>query len=349
MGAHVQGEKAGLYKTLLTDRTLKRPFPSMVSPVYLQLCRRSKRLVTVIALKRPFPRVDQSMSHQSVLAKKSLSAVLAWEPKTFVVEIVMFEKAPSRSEGFSALGAGERRNGFLSDGFTGVVHALHVSGQSDAVPEFLTTFPAEERVCFCVLFVMLHEVRVRTESFAAGRALKWLVARVFPLVSDETLQTGEGRLAMGAGERLNWIVGVNVVLVQGFKHREIGLTLVTLKGSVCFFMHRKRPWVSHKFHAHLAVQRVVSLFVGLQGRLVPKCLVTLIAPETVLQIFRLFRIHLLLVVADIPQMEPECLLALELNAAVRAVVRPFQHALVFGAFLARFFRQQEVRVLAGGV
>lgn len=213
MGSHVQGEKAGLYKTLLTDGTLERPFPSMVSPVDLQLCRRSKRLITVIALKRPFPCVDQSVPHQSVLAEKPLSAVLAREPKTFVVEIVVFEKASSRSEGFPALRAGKRWNGFLSDGFPGVVHALHVSGQSDAVPEFLATFPAEERVRFCVLFVVLHEVRVRSEPFAAGRALKWLVACVFPLMSDEALQTGEGRLAMGAGERLDRIVGVNVVLV----------------------------------------------------------------------------------------------------------------------------------------
>lgn len=238
MGAHVQGEKAGLYKTLLTDGALKRPFPGVVSPVYLQLSRGSKRLITVIALERPLPRVNQSMPHQSVLAKKSLSAVLAWEPKTFVVEIVVFEKAPSRSEGFPALGAGERRHGFLSYRFAGVVHALHVPGQGDAVSEFLAALPAEERVCFCVLLVVLHEVRVRSESFAAGRALKWLVARVFPFVSDETLQTGEGRLAMGAGERLDRVVGVNVVLVQGLEHREIGLALVALKRSVRFFVHR---------------------------------------------------------------------------------------------------------------
>lgn len=238
MGSHVQGEKAGLYETLLTDGALERPFPSVVPPVYLQLCGRSKRLVTVIALERPFPCVNQSVPDQSVLAEKTLSAVLTREAKSFVVEIVVFEKAPSRSEGFPALGAGERGQGFLSDGLTRVVHALHVSGQGDAVPEFLAAFPAEERVRFCVLLVVLHEVRVRSESFATGGALKWLVARVFPLVSDETLQTGKGGLAMGAGERLHRIVGVDVVFMQGLEHGEIGLALVALKGSVCLFVHR---------------------------------------------------------------------------------------------------------------
>lgn len=87
---------------------------------------------------------------------------------------------------------------------------------------------------------------------------------------------------------------------------------------------------------------------GLQGRFVPEGLVALVTPETVLHVLGLLGIHLLLIVADVPQMEPECLLALELNAAVRAVVWTFQHALVLGAFLARVLGQQEARVLAGG-
>lgn len=93
----------------------------------------------------------------------------------------------------------------------------------------------------------------------------------------------------------------------------------------------------------------MSLLVGLQGRLVPEGLVALIAPETVLHVLELLRIHLLLIVADIPQVEPKRLLALELDAAVRAVERTFQHALVFRAFLTQLLRQQEARVLAGGV
>lgn len=299
MGSHVQGEKAGLYETLLTDGTLKRPFPSMVPPVYLQFRRGSKRLITVIALERPFPCVNQSMPHQSVLAKKPLPTVLAWEPQSFVVEIVVFEKTPPGSEGFPALGAGESWQGFLGYGFARVMHALHVPRQRNAVPEFLAAFPAEERVRLGVLFVMLHEVGVRSEPFAAGSTLKGLVTSVFPLVSDKTLQTGKSSLAMGAGKRLNWIVGVDVVLVKGLEHREICFTLVALEWSVGFLVHCQCLRVSYQFHAHLAVKRVVGLFVGIQCGFVPECLVALVTPETMLSILRLLGIHLLLVVADV--------------------------------------------------
>lgn len=208
--------------------------------------------------------MNQRMPHQSVLAEESLAAVLAGETQPFVVEIVMFQKASSGSEGFPALSAGEGRRGFLGYGFAGVMHALHVARQGNAVPEFLAAFPAEEGIRFSVFFLVLHEVRVRSEPFAAVRALKWLVAGVFPLVSDETLQTGKRRLTVGAGERLSGVVDIEVVLVKGLEHREILLTLVTLKWSVGLFVHCQCLRVAHQFHAHLAVERVVSLFMGVQ-------------------------------------------------------------------------------------
>jgi len=64
------------------------------------------------------------------------------------------------------------------------------------------------------------------------RALKRLVTGVFPLVSDETLQTGKSCLTVGAGKRLGGIMDVDVVLVKGLEHGEVLLTLVTLKWRV---------------------------------------------------------------------------------------------------------------------
>lgn len=203
------------------------------------------------------------MPHQSVLAKESFSTVLTWEPQTFVMEIVMFQKTPSGSEGLPALSAGEGRQGFLGYRFARVMHALNMPRQCNTVPEFLATFPAEEWICFSVFFVVLHKVRVRSESFTASSALKWLVTSVFPLMSDKALQTSEGCLAVGAGKRLNGIVDINVVLMKGLEHWKICLTLVALKWSVGFFVHCQCIRVAHQFHAHLAVERVVSLFVGI--------------------------------------------------------------------------------------
>lgn len=88
-------------------------------------------------------------------------------------------------------------------------------------------------------------------------------------------------------------------------------------------MHRQRLGVSYQFHAHLAVQRIMSLFVGVQRRFVFERLVTFVALETMLYVLRLLRIHLLLVVANISQVEPERLFALELHTAVRTVERTF--------------------------
>lgn len=75
-----------------------------------------------------------------------------------------------------------------------------------------------------------------------------------------------------------------------------------------------------------------------------------------LNILRLLRIHLLLIVANVSQMEPKRLFALKLNTAVRTVERTFYHTFVsFWAFLARFFgrphlsRKQVIGVLACGI
>lgn len=299
MGSHVQGKEARLDKTLFADVALKWPFPSMVPPVYLQFCGGSERLIAVVALERPFARVNQRMPHQSILAKEALSTVLAWETQPFVVEVIMFQKASSGSEGLAALSAGEGRRGFLDHGFARVMHPLHVPRQCNAVPELLAAFPAEEGIRFSVFLLVLHEVRVRSESFAAVSALKRLVTGVFPLVSDESLQTAKGGLAVGAGKGLRWIVDVDVVLVKGLEHREILLTLVTLKRSVGLFVHCQRLRVPYQFHAHLAVERVVGLFVGIQCRFVLECFVTFITPETMLNILRLLGIHLLLIVANV--------------------------------------------------
>ncbi len=103
------------------------------------------------------------------------------------MEVVVFQKASPGSEGLPTLSAGEGRRGFLRHRFAGVMHALHVPRQRNAVPEFLSTLPAEEWIRFSVFFLVLHEVRVRSESLRAVSALKWLVTGVFPLVSDETL------------------------------------------------------------------------------------------------------------------------------------------------------------------
>lgn len=189
--------------------------------------------------------------------------MLARETQPFVMEIVVFQEASSGGEGLVALSAGEVWCGFLGHGLAGVMHALHVPRQCNAVPEFLATFPAEERIRFSVLFLVLHEVRVRSESFTAVRALKWLVTGVFPLMPDETLQTGESCLTVGASKRLSRIMDVDVVLMKGLEHREILLTLVALKWGVGFFVHCQRLRVAHQFHAHFAVERVVSLFVGI--------------------------------------------------------------------------------------
>lgn len=104
--------------------------------------------------------MNQSVSHQSILAKESFSAVLAGETQPFVVKIVMFQKASSRGEGLPALSAGESRRGFLGHRFARVMDALDMPGQCNAVPELLATFPAEERVGFSMLFLVLHQVRV---------------------------------------------------------------------------------------------------------------------------------------------------------------------------------------------
>lgn len=143
------------------------------------------------------------------------------------------------------------------------MHALHVPRQSNTVSEFLPALPAEERICFSVFLLVLHEVGVRSESFGAVGALKWLVSGVFPLMSDETLQAGEGGLTVRADERLSGIVDVDVVLMKSLKHREVLLTPVALKWSVGFFVHGQRLWVSHQLHAHLTVEGVVGLFVGI--------------------------------------------------------------------------------------
>lgn len=244
--------------------------------------------------------MNQGVPHQSVLAEESLSTVLARETQAFVMKVVMFQKASSGSEGLPALSAGEGWRGLFSYGFAGVMNTLHVPRQRDAVPEFLATFPAEERIRFSVFFLVLHKVRVRSESFAAMRALERLVTGVFPLVSDETLQAGKRCLTVGAGERLSGVMDVDVVLVKGLEHREILLTLVTLKWSVGFFVHRQRLCVTYQFHAHLAVEWVVSLFVGIQCGFVLECLVAFVAPETMLNILWLLGINLLLVVANVP-------------------------------------------------
>lgn len=177
------------------------------------------------------------MPHQSVLAEETLATVLAREAQSFVMEIVMFQKTPSGGEGLPALSTGEGWQGLLGYGFAGVMHALHVPRQCDAVSEFLATFPTEEWICFSVFFMVLHEVRVRSKSFTASSTLKRLITRVFPLMSDETFQTCKSCLAVGAGEGLRGIVDIDVMLMKGLEHREIGLALVALKWSVGFFVH----------------------------------------------------------------------------------------------------------------
>lgn len=204
----------------------------MVPPVYLEFCGGSERLVAVVALERPFTCVNQSVPHQGVFAKESFSAVLTWESQPFVMEVIVFQKASSGSEGLSALSTGEGWRGFLRYGFARVMHALDVSRQSHAVSEFFATFPAKEWIRFSVFFLVLNEVRVRAESFCTVRALERLVAGMFPLVPDETFQAGESRLTVGAGEWLGGVVDVDVVLVKGLEHREVLLALVALKRSV---------------------------------------------------------------------------------------------------------------------
>lgn len=204
----------------------------MVSPMYLKFCSRSERLLAVVTLERPFTCVNQSVPHQCIFAKESFSTVLTWETQAFVMEVIVFQKASSGSEGLPALSAGEGWRGFLGYGFTRVMYSLDVPRQSHTVSEFLATFPAKEWIRFSVFFLVLHKVRVRSESFRAMRALKWLVTSVFPLMSDEALQTGKSCLTVGAGKRLGGIMDVDVVLMKGLEHREVLLTLVTLKWRV---------------------------------------------------------------------------------------------------------------------
>lgn len=57
-----------------------------------------------------------------------------------------------------------------------------------------------------------------------------------------------------------------------------------------------------------------------------------------LYVLGLLRIHLLLIIANISQVEPKCLFALELDAAVRTVEWTFYHTFVsLRTFLSRFF------------
>jgi len=338
VGAHVQGEEARLDEALFADVALEGPLPRVVPPVDLQLGGRPERLVAVVALERPLARVNQRVAHQGVLAEEALPAELAREAQPLVVEVVVLQEAPPRREGLAALRAGERRHGLLRYGLAGVVHALHVPRQRDAVPELLAALPAEERVRLGVLLLVLHQVRVRAEPLAAVGALERLVAGVLPLVPDEALEAGEGGEAVGAGVRLHGVVHVDVVLVEGLEHGEVLLAPVALERRVRLLVHRQRLRVAHQLHAHLAVQRVVRLLVGLQRRLVLERLVAVAAAEAVLHVLRLLRVHLLLVVADVSQVEAESLSALELDAAVGTVERTLEHALaVFRAFLVRLF------------
>jgi len=128
--------------------------------MYLKFCGGSERLLAVVTLERPFSCVNQSVPHQRIFAKESLSTVLTWETQPFVMEIIVFQKASSGSEGLAALSAGEGRRGFLSYGFARVMDALDVSRQSYTMSEFLATFPAKEWIRFSVFFLMLHKVGV---------------------------------------------------------------------------------------------------------------------------------------------------------------------------------------------
>lgn len=216
------------------------------------------------------------------------------------------------------------------------MNALHVSGQRHAVPELLAALPAEVWIRLCVLFLVLDKVGVRAEPFGAVGALEGLVARVFPLVSDETLQTGEGRRAVRTFERRDGVVGVDVMLVKGLENREVRLAPIALERRVGFLVHGQRFRVTYQFHTHLAVERVVGLFVGIQRRLVLEGLVAFVASETVLHVVRVLRIYLLLCVANVPHMEPKCLPALELDPALRTAERTIHTGLTFvWAFVPR--------------
>ena len=141
----------------------------------------------VVTFKRPLSGMDQVVSHQGVFADKPFAAVCARVTDSFVIKVVVFQKAPPGGEGLSTGSAGVRQRRFLRYRRARFVLALYVPGQRYTVSELLATLPAEERVFFGVFLLMLQQVRVGSESFGAMRALERLVTGVLPLVSDEAL------------------------------------------------------------------------------------------------------------------------------------------------------------------